>query len=77
MEQPPGYVVQGECPAVCKLKKSLYVLEQSPCVWFEKISATVIQFGLSTTDHFLFLWKSMRGTIVLVVYVDDIVITGE
>src|SRR4051812_39743235 len=37
MEQPPGYVVQGE-KLVCRLKKAIYGLKQSPRTWFEKFS---------------------------------------
>ena len=31
MEQPPGFVAQGEIGKVCRLRKSLYGLKQSPC----------------------------------------------
>ena len=30
MEQPPGFVAQGELGKVCRLRKSLYGLKQSP-----------------------------------------------
>ena len=35
MEQPSGFVTQGEIWKVCSLWKSLYGLKQSPCAWFE------------------------------------------
>ena len=34
MEQPPGFVAQGESGLVCKLRCSLYGLIQSPRAWF-------------------------------------------
>ena len=30
MEQPPGFIAQGEFGLVCKLRRSLYGLKQSP-----------------------------------------------
>ena len=38
MEQPPGFVTQGELGKVCRLQKSLYGLKQSPYAWFDKFS---------------------------------------
>ena len=79
MEQPPGFVAQGENGKVCHLKKSLYGLKQSPRAWFGKFSEVIQQFGLqkSRCDHSVFYRKSDAGIILLVVYVDDIVITGD
>ena len=38
MEQPPGFVAQGEIRKVCHLRKSLYGLKQSLRAWFGKFS---------------------------------------
>ena len=46
MEQPPGFVAQGEYGLVCKLHRSLYGLKQSPRAWFGKFSHVVRMFGL-------------------------------
>ena len=46
MEQPPGFVVQGEIEKVCRLRKSLYGLKQSPRAWFDKFSQTVEAFNM-------------------------------
>ncbi|GKB38108.1 retrovirus-related pol polyprotein from transposon TNT 1-94 [Tanacetum coccineum] len=79
MQQPSGFVAQGESRRVCKLKKSLYGLKQSPRAWFGKFSNAEIKCGLrrSVYDHFVFYSSSNAGCILLVVYVDDIVITGS
>ncbi|KAL5741578.1 hypothetical protein ACOSP7_028310 [Xanthoceras sorbifolium] len=79
MEQPPGFVAQGESGRVCHLQKSLYGLKQSPRAWFGKFSQAVEKFGMmkSKSDHSVFYKQSKAGIILLVVYVDDIVITGS
>ena len=79
MEQPPGFVAQGEYGKVCHLRKSLYGLKQSPRAWFGKFSQAIEKFGMqkSKSDHSVFYKRSNGGIILLVVYVDDIVITGN
>ncbi|KAK2437071.1 putative mitochondrial protein [Trifolium repens] len=80
MEQPPGFVAQGESSnMVCRLHRSLYGLKQSPRAWFGRFSTAVQQFGLirSEADHSIFYRHSVQGCIYLIVYVDDIVITGS
>ncbi|RVW27445.1 Retrovirus-related Pol polyprotein from transposon RE2 [Vitis vinifera] len=80
MEQPPGFVAQGESGLVCRLRRSLYDLKQSPRAWFSRFSSVVKEFGMfrSTTDHSVFYHHNSSGQcIYLVVYVDDIVIKGK
>ena len=76
MEQPLGFVAQGEIGKVYRLRKSLYGLKQSPRAWFGKFSQTVEKFSLqkSKSDHSVFYRNSSSSIILLVVYVDDIVI---
>ena len=79
MEQPSGFVAQGEYGKVCKLKKSLYGLKQSPRAWFDRFSDVVIEFGIkrSSCDHTIFFKYTDSGCILLIVYIDDIMITGS
>ncbi|RVW98157.1 Retrovirus-related Pol polyprotein from transposon TNT 1-94 [Vitis vinifera] len=80
MEQPLGFVAQGESGLVCKLRHSLYGLKQSPRAWFGRFSSFVQEFGMlrSEADHLVFYHhNSSTQCIYLVVYVDDIVITGS
>ncbi len=79
MIQPPGFVVQEEASKVCRLRKSLYGLKQSPRAWFGRLSQTLQHFGMmrSTNDHSVFFRHLNRKTIITVVYVDDIIITGD
>ena len=76
-EQPPGFVAQGEIDRVCRLRKSLYGLKQSPHAWFGKLSEVIKKFSKqkSKSNHFVFYRNSQASIILLVVYVDDIIIT--
>ena len=79
MEQPPGFIAQGESGLVCKLRRSFCSLKQSPRAWFRRFSSVVQEFGMirSTIDHSIFYHHtSTSQCIYLIVYVDDIVITG-
>ena len=80
MEQPPILATQGESGLVCKLRRSLYGLKQSPQTWFSRFSSMVQEFGMirSVADHSIFYHHSSAGKcIYLIVYVDDIIITGS
>ena len=75
---PPSGLVSSLSSAVCKLKSSLYGLKRAPRTWFEKFKSTLLCFSFvqSEYDFSLFLFKTPTGLILLLVYVDDIVITG-
>jgi len=80
MEQPPGFVAQGESSGlVCHLCKSLYGLKQSSRVWLGKFSKVVQKFGMTCIEvyHSIFYRHFSVGCIYLVVYVDDIILTGS
>lgn len=63
---------------VCRLKKSIYDLKQAPRVWNDKLAASSVQFGCVQVacDHNLFTLHKGSHCVVVVVYVDDILITG-
>ncbi|GKC43034.1 ribonuclease H-like domain-containing protein [Tanacetum coccineum] len=78
MDLPPGYYDKSETK-VCKLVKSLYGLKQAPRQWNEKLTCALKENGFeqSINDYSLFV-KNCKGVfMVLLVYVDDIVITGN
>lgn len=80
MEQPPGYVAQGENHSkVFRLHKAIYGLKQSPRAWFEKFSSMISRCGFHQcySDHSIFVRKKESGVVILVVYVDNIIISGS
>ncbi|XP_058724364.1 phospholipid-transporting ATPase 2-like isoform X1 [Vicia villosa] len=62
------------------LKKALYGLKQSPRAWFGRFTKVMTSLGYkqSQGDHTLFIKHSPQGGVtVLLVYVDDIIMTGD
>ena len=78
MAQPQGFVDPSKPDYVCKLHKSLYGLKQAPRAWFERFTSQLetLGFTASTADPSLFIYKSKHDTLYLLLYVDDIIITG-
>ena len=64
---------------MCSLRKSLYGLKHSPHAWFDKFSQAVEKFCMQKRklDRSIFYKNFSYGIILMVVYVDDIVITGS
>ncbi|KAM6551619.1 hypothetical protein CsatB_001427 [Cannabis sativa] len=80
MDIPPGFENSSNQNKVCKLKKSLYGLKQSPRAWFGRFTKAIIQNGYTQcqADHTLFVkFSSDKRIAILIVYVDDIILTGD
>jgi hypothetical protein len=69
----------GDDSRVCKLNKSLYRLKQAPRQWNAKLTTALVEHGFvqSKFDYSLYIKQSGTVSIYLLVYVDDIVITGN
>jgi len=77
MAPPPG--ISHDSGYVCKLKKTLYGLKQASRAWFEKFSIVISSLGFvySSHDSALFIKCTDAGRIILSLYVDDMIITGD
>lgn len=76
MKQPEGFAVSsGPVPLVCKLKKSLYGLKQSPRAWYQKMDQVLLELGFhrSEADHCIYSHKDDKGVRMYIgLYVDDL-----
>ena len=79
MSPPPGLRRQGETDLVCRLHKSLYGLKQASRQWFAKFSEAICSAGFeqSRADYSFFTRKQGKSFTALLIYVDDILITGN
>ena len=80
MKLPPSYSHPPRFPhRVFQLRQALYGLKQAPRAWFAKFSSTISQHGFSGSsfDTALFLRQSGHGITILLLYVDDMIITGD
>lgn len=78
MQQPPGFE-SSDKKLVCRLQKAIYGLKQAPRAWFERLATTLIQFGFQTSkcDPSLFTFTSDGHHVIMLIYVDDIIVTGD
>ncbi|KAF5459454.1 hypothetical protein F2P56_023398, partial [Juglans regia] len=79
MAQPPGFSHPQHPSFVCKLNKAIYGLQQSPHAWHASLRSRLVDLGftISTADSSLFIYQSTHVTTFVLVYVDDLLITGS
>jgi hypothetical protein len=79
IEQPQGFEVEDRKTHVCKLKKALYGLKQAPRAWYGRIDGFLTSFGFtkSKVDSNLYFKVMNDEPMILLLYVDDLFLTGE
>ncbi|KAK3003520.1 hypothetical protein RJ639_018195 [Escallonia herrerae] len=79
MEQPQGFVSKQFPHYVFRLKKALYGLKQAPRAWYGKIAQylTFCGFKVSESDCSMFVKLESGKRVVVLLYVDDMIITGD
>eukprot|EP00253_Pinus_taeda_P006575 PITA_06575 len=78
MEQPTGFI-QTNSSLVFQLKKSLYGLKQAPWDWYAKMDNFLLEtrFSRCHSDNTVYTKKVGKSLIILVLYVDDLILTGS
>jgi hypothetical protein len=79
IEQPQGFEVEDRKTHVSKLKNALYGLKQAPRAWYGRIDSfmTILGFTKSTVDSNLYFKVMNDEHVILLLYVDDLFLTGE
>lgn len=79
MDVPSGFSPSSTEGEVCRLKKALYMLTQSPRAWFNRFLKTMVKFGYRQSDayHKMLVKRADEKITILVVYVNDIVVTSD
>ncbi|GJX01308.1 retrovirus-related pol polyprotein from transposon TNT 1-94 [Tanacetum coccineum] len=79
MKQPSGFIDPQRPNHVCLLHKSLYGLKQASRTWFQRLSKALfdIDFKGSKMDPSLFIYSRGHTLLYILVYVDDIIVTGN
>ncbi|WVZ97188.1 hypothetical protein U9M48_042741 [Paspalum notatum var. saurae] len=73
VRQPPGFESARFLDRVYKLRKALYGLKQAPRAWYTRLKS----FLLKSVDKTLFLLSRGGDTLIVQIYVDDIIFGGS
>ena len=78
IEQPEGFNVENKELHVCRLQRALHGLKHAPRAWYSRINNYLREMGFqrSEADHNLYL-LSGEVPLILVLYVDDLFLTGD
>jgi hypothetical protein len=79
VRQHPGFENPKYPNHVYKLHKALYGLKQAPRAWYERLKAFLLAkgFKMGSVDKTLFLLKQGTDTLLVQIYVDDIIFCGS
>jgi hypothetical protein len=78
IEKPRGFEVHGRDSHVCRLRKALYELKPTPRPWYSRIDVYLLSMGFTKSEadpnvYFIFVEDN---PLILVLYVDDLFLTG-
>jgi hypothetical protein len=76
---PTGFADTSRPDFVCRLNKSLYGLKQAPRAWHHRFAShlTTLGFIEAKSDTSVFIHRHSLDMAILLLYVDDIVLTAS
>jgi hypothetical protein len=79
IEKPKGFETFDRASHVCRLKRALYGQKQSPHAWYTWIHSyfTGLGFTKSEADANLYQIVVEGKILIIVLYVDDLILTGD
>lgn len=79
MTQPEGFIIPNRNNHVCELSKAIYGFKQAPRAWYEHFRYVLLQYNFiqSQSDLSLFILHTKIEVAYILIYVDDIIITGS
>lgn len=79
MAQPVGFIDKDHPDYVCQLQKAISGLKQAFRAWYKELSSFLLEFSFhnSIGDASLFIYKEQSHIIYFLVYVDDLIVTGN
>ncbi|WVZ79854.1 hypothetical protein U9M48_027383 [Paspalum notatum var. saurae] len=79
VRQPPGFESAKFLDRVYKLRKALYGLKQAPRAWYARLRSFLLKsrFVMGSVDKTLFLLSRGGDTLIVQIYVDNIIFGGS
>src|SRR6267154_1089202 len=79
IEQPQGFIDPDHPHKVCLLQKAIYGLKQASCVWNQQFHSVLqdLHFTRTHSDAGVYHHQDDRGTLIIILYVNDITILGD
>jgi hypothetical protein len=79
IEKPQGFEVEDRKTHVRKLKKAMYGLKQAPRAWYGRIHSFLMILGFTKikVDSNLYFKVMNDEHVILLLYVEDLFLTGE
>jgi hypothetical protein len=79
MKQPEGFVVKGKKELVCELKRSLYGINKSPRMWYQKFDMYILSLGFLRIkdDDCVYSMEEGYHFIYVSLYFNDMFVVGS